>query len=68
MKLKKQQKGVNMTVEALIDKHWDELFHKICEMHDDLYELKIEYKETASGKTIIRSWKDREDRLKEDKF
>jgi hypothetical protein len=57
-----------MTVEALIDKHWDELFHKICEMDDDLYELKIEYKSEASGKTIVRSWKDREDRLREDKF
>ena len=41
-----------------------ELFNKICEIHDDLYELKIEYKELSPGKTIIRSWRDRDHNLK----
>jgi len=47
-------------IEQLIDKHWDELFHEICKIHDDLHELKIEYQEKSTGKTIIRSWKDRD--------
>ena len=47
------------TVESIIDDAWENLFHKICNIHDDLYELKIEYKEQSTGKTIIRSWLDR---------
>lgn len=52
------------TVEQYIDDAYQKLFDKICELHDDLYELKIEYKEAITGKTIIRSWRDREVRLR----
>ena len=54
------------TIETLIDEAWDKLFDKITNMRDDLYELKVEYMSTCDGKTITRSWKDREQRLGEE--
>jgi len=54
------------TIEELIDKHYEELFDEICKIHDDLYELCIEYKEISTGKTIRRSWVERNKILKEE--
>ena len=51
------------TIEEIIDRNYEKLFHEICKLSDDFNELKIEYQEMSTGKTIIRSWKDREDRL-----
>ena len=48
-----------LTIEQEIDKAYDTLFAKICDEHDDLYELKIVYKEETTGKTIVRSWRER---------
>ena len=57
---------MSKTIETLIDEAWDKLFHKITNMRDDLYELKVEYKSTYDGKTITRSWKERNERLREE--
>lgn len=46
------------TIEEAIDKAYHDLFDLICDKHDSLYELKIVYQEDT-GKTIIRSWRDR---------
>ena len=51
------------SIEELIDDSYDKLFKKICEHSDSFCELLIEYKGTIDGKTIRRSWKDREKRL-----
>lgn len=53
-------------IEELIDKHYQDLFDEICKLGDDLYDLVIEYKEISTGKTIRRSWRDREKRLIEE--
>jgi len=52
-----------MTIDEKIDAVYDELFDFICKENDDLYELKIVYKEASTGKTIERSWIDRDRRL-----
>ena len=52
-----------MTIENKIDEVYKELFDLICEKHDDLYELKIVYKEESTGKAIERSWLKRSKRL-----
>lgn len=49
----------------LIDKHYDKLFDELCKRDDDTYDLVIEYKSLTTGKTIRRSWLEREARLKE---
>ena len=54
------------TIEELIDDHYDKLFNEICELGDNLYDLKIEYKDLYDGKTITRSWHDRDKRLVEE--
>ena len=55
-----------MTLEQIIDKHFDEMFKKILDLgEDNIYDLTIEYKSLADGKTIKRSWLDREERLRE---
>lgn len=51
------------TIESIVDKYYEKLFDEITSLVDDIFELKIEYKDTLQGKTIIRSWKDREERL-----
>jgi hypothetical protein len=51
-------------IEQLIDKHYDQLFDEVIHDEDDLFDLVIEYKSQSTGKTIRRSWKDREERLK----
>lgn len=56
-----------MTVEQLIDKCYEDLFDEICNLNiDDLYDLVIEYKERTTGKTIRRSFKERDERLREE--
>lgn len=54
------------TVEELVDKHFDKLFDETLEIiGDDLGELLIEITIPGDGKTIRRSWKDREKMLRE---
>jgi hypothetical protein len=48
--------------EEIIDEAYNRLFDNLCKISDDFCELKIEYQEISTGKTIIRSWKDREER------
>lgn len=55
------------TYEQLIDKHYQEMFDFMCaHFNEGFSELKIEIQESVSGKTIIRSWKDRDRMLKEE--
>ena len=61
----KKNEQIMKSVEKLIDKYYEILFHQICKIHDDLYELKIEYRERSTGKTIIVSYLDREKTLRE---
>lgn len=54
-----------MSIEEKIDQMFDDLFHFAIGKSDDLYDLVIEYKDTYTGKTIRRSWKERNERLTE---
>lgn len=54
------------TIEEKIDAVYDDLFDWICEHDDNLYELKITYKGLSDGKTVERSWLERDRRLKEE--
>jgi hypothetical protein len=54
------------TLEGIIDDHYDEIFKETIDViGDDIHELLIQIT-TLDGKTITRSWIDREERLKED--
>ena len=54
-----------VTLEKLVDKHYNQIFDKTLEMiGDDLYELVIEIK-TYDGKTIRRSWIERNKMLEQ---
>ena len=56
-----------MTIEEIVDKHYDQIFREILAMPDDsLFELLIEVKIGVDGKTIRRSWKDRNEMLREE--
>lgn len=55
------------TIEELIDEAYKQLFDEICKRHDDLFDLVIEYKETTTGKTIRRSWREREERIRKER-
>lgn len=57
-----EEEKKKQTIEDAIDEAWQKLFDLICEKHDSLYELKIVYKEDVTGKTIVRSWRDSEER------
>jgi len=49
--------------EKLVDKHYNKLFDELLDLDsvgDDLFELLIEVKIGNDGKTIRRSWRDRE--------
>lgn len=51
-------------IEETIDKHYDQMFDELISLiGDDLHELKIEVQTRISGKTIIRSWQDRDRRI-----
>lgn len=53
-------------LETIIDKHYDEIFNETLDViGDELHELLIVVT-TLDGKTISRSWIDRNERLKED--
>ena len=55
------------TIEEIVNKHWDQMFHEVLKIEGDgLYELVIEVKIDYSGKTIRKSWKDRNEMLKEE--
>jgi len=50
-------------MEKQIDKHWSSLFRWICDHEGDvLYDLVIEVT-LLDGKTIRKSWRDRENRI-----
>ena len=57
-------KGAKMSnTEKLVDKHYNKLFDELLDLDsvgDDLFELLIEVKIGNDGKTIRRSWRDRE--------
>ena len=56
-----------MTIEEIVDKHWDAMFDDLIDAPacgDNLWELIIEVKTQTDGKTVRKSWRDREDRLK----
>ena len=57
----------NKTIEEKLDESFDDIFEFICTQHDDLHELLIEYQEESTGKTIRISWRDREERINEEK-
>jgi hypothetical protein len=53
-------------VQDILDKHYDSMFHELCQLDDDnLYEFKIVVKLKNDGTTISRSWLDREKMLEE---
>ena len=55
-------------IEDLVDKYWDKLFEELCHndnVGDDLEEILIEVRVAGDGKTIRRSWADREKMLTE---
>lgn len=53
------------TIEQVVDRHYQEIFEWLCENEYDFYDLVIEVKVGNEGKTIRRSWRDREEMLKE---
>jgi len=58
-----------MTVEKLIDKYYEKLFDELVhsdEVGEDLHDLVIEVKIRNDGKTIRRSWQDRERFIREE--
>ncbi len=56
------------TIEEAIDEAYNKLLSLISDRHDSLYELKIVYQEDSTGKTIIRSWHDSQERLRENEL
>ena len=54
------------SIETIIDKHYDEIFNETLDViGDDMHELLIEITTLSDGKTIRRSWIDRNERLQE---
>jgi len=55
------------TIEGLVDKHYNEMFDWLCENYaDELHDLIIEARFADTGKTIRRSWLDRDSMLKDE--
>lgn len=55
------------TLEQIIDKHYNEIFNETLDViGDDMHELLIQITTLSDGKTITRSWIDRNERLQED--
>ncbi len=54
-------------IQNIVDKHYDEMFHELCEKHDeDLYDIVIEVKLANPGLTVRRSWQERDQMLIEE--
>lgn len=54
------------TIEEIIDKHWDAMFEEIIHgAGEEMDELLIEVQIDTEGKTYRRSWRDRNERLRE---
>lgn len=54
------------SIETIIDEYYDKLFHELCKLGgNDMDEFLIEVRLATDGKTIRRSWKDRDKMLKE---
>lgn len=59
--------GESLSIEALVDSHYDQMFDWLCHNQDSvLHELLIEVKINHDGKTIRRSWRDREEMLRKE--
>jgi len=55
-----------MTIEQLVDKHFDQLFNEIIKIEaDDFDDILIEVVTLTTGKTIRRSWRDRNQILRD---
>ena len=68
LNMNRKKANMKSKIEQLIDKHYDQLFDEVIHDFDDLFDLVIEYKSLGTGKTIRRSWKDREKRLGEEEI
>jgi hypothetical protein len=58
-----------MSIEEIIDKHYEAMFDELVHHDsagDGLTELAIEVKIGVDGKTIRRSWQDRNQMLRDD--
>ncbi len=53
------------SIEEIIDDHYDKIFDELCDRGDEFGELLIEVRVDVDGKTIRRSWADREKMLTE---
>ena len=54
------------TTEELIDKYYEKMFDELIDIEgDNMTELLIEVRIATDGKTIRRSWHDRNEMLKE---
>ena len=54
------------TIEQLIDQYYEEMFKQLCDEGHDFYDFVIEVRIGADGKTVRRSWRDREEMLREE--
>lgn len=58
-----------MTIEQIVDKHYKQLFDELLECDeagDGMTELLVEVKVAVDGKTIRRSWQDRNEMLRKE--
>ncbi len=53
------------SIEEIIDDHYDKIFDELCDRGDEFGELLIEVRVDVDGKTVRRSWADREKMLTE---
>ena len=55
-----------MKIEDIVDNHFNDMLDEILDLHDDdLFELVVEIQTEVGGKTVRRSWLDRNKRLRE---
>lgn len=58
---------MSKTIEQVVDKHYNEIFKWLCDNYDTaIHDLIVEVRVGNEGKTIRRSWKDREVMLDEE--
>ena len=59
-----------LNIEQLVDKHFDEMFGWLCSpdnyLGDNFYDIVVEVKVANEGKTIRRSYREREKMLREE--
>jgi hypothetical protein len=55
-----------LNIEQLIDEHYDSMFDWLCkESGDDFHDLVIEVRVGSEGKTVRRSWRERDAMLRD---